>query len=108
MEAWVAAWERREMVTQPEWAGGRKVLRWAADARQDLPEAWCRERGLFNSEKVELIERVGAPVEVLANESVSGELLLYEEFGLILYDGICRGWVPRSDAFEEYFVQPDI
>lgn len=108
MKAWVAAWARRETVTQPEWAGGREVLRWPAAARADLPEVWCRGRGLLDLGRTELEERLGTPARVLANESVSGELLLYDGFGLVLYDGVSHGWVPRSDVFEEYFVQPDI
>lgn len=108
MKAWVAAWERRETVTQPEWAGEREVLRWPGDADAALPGLWCGERGLTGLGKSEVVERVGAPVGALTNESVSGELMLYEGFGTILYDGVCRGWVPRCVSFEEYFVQPDI
>ncbi|MBD3349007.1 MAG: hypothetical protein GF400_07405 [Candidatus Eisenbacteria bacterium] len=108
MEAWLSAWEQRETVTQPEWAGGREVLRWPVGAETALPREWAEERGFLDRKRAAVVDSIGLPVSALRNESVSGELLLYEGFGLILYDGVCRGWVPRSRAFEEYFTQPDL
>ncbi|MBD3367163.1 MAG: hypothetical protein GF405_03170 [Candidatus Eisenbacteria bacterium] len=108
MEEWADAWDRRETVRQPEWAGGREVLRWPDGAGRDLPRAWAEERGLSGLTRAQLVEQFGAPDTTVVNESVGGVLVLYDTFGLIVYEGVCTGLVPRSAPFEEYFAQPDL
>jgi hypothetical protein len=108
MERWGAAWARREVVRRPEWAAGRDALRWPEGASRELPESWARERGLLGLTRAEIADRVGEPERVIDNESTSGALLVYGSFDIILYDGVCTGWTPRSEDYEEYFAQPDL
>jgi len=108
MLAWREAWARGETVRQPEWAGGREVLSWPRDASRRLPAEWARERSLLGATTDEVVERVGAPLDTLWNDSVSGVALVYGGFLVVLYDGMCTAWTPRSEGFESYFVQPDL